>query len=278
MATPGRFQPVSFEYPPVNEVAYSVQFAMPVIDLEVLGGIAARVKSEFPERQQHAPLPPAVEQFGRVPQGPQIVFRTEPDLPRTWFVTADGTRILQAQADRFVFNWRRTAPGQSYPRYERLRDEFRPHLAALMESLAPLHPSGAEPNVVEMIYVNELVTPDEKVSDHHPPLGRFVRALGPLNGSFLPEPEDARLQARWRINNHEGTPIGRLYASVEPAVRGDEVPVYLLNMTARLLASGADADRVVALMDCAHDWIVRGFKDLTPDEMHEFWRLKEERE
>src|SRR4051794_1509494 len=80
-------QPVSFERPPVNEVAFAVQFVGDAIDLEVLGAIAGRLKERFPVRQQHPPLAPMVEDFSVTPTGPQVIFKTQPDLPRTWFIS-----------------------------------------------------------------------------------------------------------------------------------------------------------------------------------------------
>jgi uncharacterized protein (TIGR04255 family) len=269
-------QPISFVDPPVTEVAFAVQFAAPAIDLEVLGEIASRAKGTFPRREQHPPVPPMLEEFGRVSQGPQIIFQTAPELPRTWFVTEDGTRVIQAQADRFAYNWRRTDPKGVYPRYDVLRPEFIEHGLPVIESVALANPEAGPIDAVELTYVNELLASDSQPRSAHPLLSRFVRSLDPMGGEFLLEPEDTRLQARWRINNDDGSPLGRLYASADPAFRRDEIPVYLLTMTARLLAAGADAEAAVSLLDAAHLWIVRGFKDLTTDEMHKIWGLETE--
>lgn len=43
-------QPVSFRRPPVMEVAFALQFATGVIDLELLSEIAKRAKAIFPRR------------------------------------------------------------------------------------------------------------------------------------------------------------------------------------------------------------------------------------
>lgn len=271
-------QPVSFVHPPVSEVVFAVQFTGDAIDLEVLGGLATQVKARFPLREQHPPLFPMSEDFGVAAQGPQIVFKTEPELPRTWFVTEDGVRLVQAQADRFAFNWRRRTPDQQYPRYKALRDEFIKHLEAVIKAVTAVNPSAVPMNVCELTYVNELAVSESQPRSSHPPLGRFLRALGPLGGpEFLPEAEDARLQARWQIPAEAGdAPRGRLYASAEPAYRRNtNVPIYLLTMTARMVGAIVDAPAAFALLDVAHDWIVRGFKDLTTAEMHGIWQLEE---
>ena len=131
-------------------------------------------------------------------------------------------------------------------------------------------------NAVELTYVNELSAPDAQPRSAHPRLSRFLRSLDQMGGDFLEEPEDTRLQARWLIKDEAGAPIGRLYASADPAYRRDEVPVYLLSMTARLLAEESTTEALVRLLDVAHLWNVCGFKDLTTREMHKLWGLQTE--
>jgi hypothetical protein len=136
--------------------------------------------------------------------------------------------------------------------------------------------SSARINMVELAYVNQLRAPDAPKRGPHPPLAVFLRPVSGFGGEFLAEPEDARLQARWRIAGDDGAPIGRLYASADPVFLRDETPIYQLTLTARLLAARADPSEAVALFDVAHNSIVRGFADLTTDAMHATWGLERE--
>jgi uncharacterized protein (TIGR04255 family) len=268
--------PISFDRPPVTEVAYAVQFKGQAIDLEVLGGIAANVKGGFPRREQHPPLPPMVEDFGLPPASPQIVFQTAPDLPRTWFVSADGSRLIQAQGDRFAFNWRRLEADQPYPRYAALRRDFVEQLAPVVDAVRRVNPVAAALEYVELTYVNELLAGDAMPRGPHPLLSRFLRWLSPIEGEFLREPEDSQLQARWRIPRQDGSAVGRLYMAANPAFRRDEMPVYVLTMTARLRVDNSELDAVIGQLDTAHLWILHAFRDLTTPEMHETWGLRTE--
>jgi uncharacterized protein (TIGR04255 family) len=269
--------PVSFELPPVSELVFAVQFASGIVDLEVLGTIARSFKMDFPVREQHPPLPPMIERFEPGPETAHIIFKTQPDLPRTFFISNDSERLIQVQADRFAFNWRKTHPAQIYPRYGSLRPEFVRHLHALMGAAAEVEPTAPPITICELSYVNELVLEDVELGAPHPQIGRFVHVISPIKGeSFLPNAEDARLQARWRIPDADGRPIGRLYVSVEPAYRrADNLPMYVMTMTARMVSAGADPNEALRLIDIGHDWIVRGFKDLTTKEMHAIWKLEE---
>lgn len=265
-------QPVTFKRPPVTEVAFGVQFRSPIIDLEVLGGIAARAKPGFPLREQHPPLLPMTEDFGLPQQGTQIIFQSAQELPRTWFATEDGRRLLQAQADRLGYNWRRIDPDDEYPRHRVLLPEFETHYEALIEDLSESNP---EIDVVELTYVNELRAPESVPAETHPRLGRFLRPLEGESYAFLPATEDGRYQARWRITEPNGQPVGRFYAAAEPVYRLDRVPVYLLTLTARLVSRDGSAASVIRLLNTAHTWIVEGFRDLTTEEMHRLWDLEE---
>jgi hypothetical protein len=101
-----------------------------------------------------------------------------------------------------------------------------------------------------------------------------MRSIGRFQGEFLSEPEDARLQARWRIPGDAGDPVGRLYAVAEPVFLHDQTPIYQLALTARLLAPHAEPATTIPFFDLAHNWIVRGFKDLTTNTMQSVWGLE----
>jgi len=271
---PAAEQPVSFRDPPVMEVAFALQFATDVIDLELLGEVARRAKTTFPRREQQPALPPMAEEFGLPPATPQFIFQTGQALPRTWFISEDGAVLIQVQADRLGYNWRREhLDDRPYPRYASLRDDVIKLVLPAADEVAASS-SAARINMVELTYVNQLRVQGARKGDPHPPLTDFLRSVGHFHGEFLSEPEDARLQARWRIPGDGDHPIGRLYAVAEPAFLHDQTPIYQLVLTARLLAQHAKPADTIPLFDLAHNWIVRGFKDLTTDTMQSVWGLE----
>jgi uncharacterized protein (TIGR04255 family) len=270
-------QPVTFGRPPVVELAFAVQFSGSPIDVEVLGAIARSVKGALPNQQQHPALPRMSEQFDRN-SGVQIIFKTAAELPRAWFVSDDGQRLLQLQGDRLAYNWRQVLSEQLYPRYEGLRGEFSSHLQQLSAVIAETNAAPLGIDVCELSYVNHLATVEPSAG--HPPLSRFLRYLAPMAGpDFLPEAEDARLQARWlmraSVPDSGSQPIGRLYAEATPVFQVGGEPAYLLTLTARMVGEELDRAGALALLDIGHEWIVRGFKDITTDEMHHTWDLTE---
>src|SRR5690348_6823882 len=139
-----------FAKPPVVEVACSIQFEL-IKELHVglLGLLWEEYRERYPVVQEQAPLQTPREQFTGTP--PRFGFSmtgTFP-MPRVWFLTEDGQRLVQVQRDHFIVNWRKLDTGAAYPRYPHLRDSlieeielFQQFLAD--EGLAPIRAIQAE--------------------------------------------------------------------------------------------------------------------------------------
>ena len=268
---------ISFGRPPVTEVVLGVQFSEPVVDLDVLAAFGLQVKRELPGREQQDPLPSVEETFAPATPARRIQLRVVPAhvLPRIWFVSADQRQLVQLQPERFIFNWRRIAPEDQYPRYAQLRPIFERHLATLRGCLADAGHAAGTVNLAEVTYVNELSWPDAG-KDQHPSLARALQLVRdvPAHG-FLPPAEDTTLQTRFRIPDPQGgdTPAGRLYVSAEPALRSaDNVPIYLLKMTANIVTSMPDDAAVVSALDLGREWAVRAFDQLATPELKARWQ------
>ena len=62
---------------------------------------------------------------------------------------------------------------------------------------------------------------------------------------------------------------GRLHATIRSAVRRDDnLPIILFELTARGMTKDRSKEAMWAWFDLAHEWIVRGFADLTGENMH----------
>jgi len=90
--------------------------------------------------------------------------------------------------------------------------------------------------------------------------------------TFLSGPEDIGLRVRYIIPGVDGSPIGRLLVSVDPAYRAeDDRPIYVLLLTARGRPIGQGIEGALGFLDIGREWIVRGFTSLTSPRMHEIW-------
>lgn len=261
-------------------MALSAQFAVDTVDLEALGLFAHRVRPELPVRQQQPALPRMMEAFDTLPflGGVEIRFDDPMTLPRAWFLSENGVELVQVQHDRLTLNWRELDHSVEYPRYAVLRERFSRLLSTLEECVGEAGKNAAI-DLCEVTYVNPIEHPTGE--DRHPDLAEIINRLRARpRDAFLPDAEDAQLQARWRIPAEEigrkGPAAGRLYLAASPGLKPPKnAPIYMINLTGRVIpSSGASIDALEAL-DVAHKWVVLGFKDVTTRAMHRLWGMKE---
>jgi uncharacterized protein (TIGR04255 family) len=265
--------PVTFDRPPVAEVALAVQFAAPVTDeATTLGRFWPKIRARFPVVETQPVLPPMSEDFTAAPQ-PQVLFQmlTGPSSPRFWLQTEDRAGLLQVQPDRIAYNWRK-APGDfPYPRYEQIRRTFFEMYDIFSATCAE---QGREPvpTWCEVTYINPI---EVAAGVDYPDLATILRRLQAFDLLDLGTPEDANFNERYVLMRN-GDPYGRFYVSAVPSVRVfDEVKLVLLTLTARGVANPASPEGVVAFVDEGRSLIVNGFKAMTTDAMHREWGLRD---
>ena len=269
---------VDFEHPPLNEVVFSVQFAGDVIDeVGVLADFWQKISPDFPRHEKQPPLPPASETFEVPPPSPELQLRLMQGIPpqRYWFLSDDGTLIVQVQADRLMFNWRQVIGNEEYPRYEVLSPRFAELLATFL-SCEAVDADGASVDWVELQYVNPVQTGAGEQT--HGQLARILNFLvADPPRKALPFVEDTQVQQRFRITGENGEPQGRLYLTAVPAFSTeDAAPVYVITLLARGRPNPAEdvSSGVQGFLDKAHDLIINGFAEVTTAEMHNIWEAK----
>jgi uncharacterized protein (TIGR04255 family) len=267
---------VSYASPPVEEVALALQFKAQVVDLEVFATFTTAVRDRLPKRDYKPPLPPMEELFDLRRAAPNFSMTFDPSfaLPRIWFISSDDVWLVQLQADRLTVNWRRPEAGGEYPRYVEVRRRLVEFLDVLVACLAERGIAEPGINFCEVTYVNSIpVEEDAAKQGRHHTAGFLLRDVQPWREErFLPPPEDMQAQVRWRIADDGGKPLGRLYLSVTPALRPlDMMPIYMMNLTSRVLPHGEDRESALQALDLGHRWAVLAFDELTTPEMHEIW-------
>ncbi|MDI7266716.1 MAG: TIGR04255 family protein [Myxococcota bacterium] len=250
--------------PPVIEVVCGVSFSpLPSPYVPFVGRFWSELGEDFKTCEEAPPLAPAVERF----DDPAEIQVEMPLLPRVWFVNSGQDQIVQVQQDRFLCNWRKTAPEHAYPRYENVIQRFYDKLDMFAAFSAKQFQSPLQPTQYELSYIN------------HIPAGAGWSDLGQLgqvvpdfawrtSGAprFLPLPEGADIRLAFRLPQNRG----RLRVHLHNAQRRtDGVAVLLLELTAR----GFDSD-MKRWFDLGHEWIVRGFADLAGDGVQRLWGRK----
>jgi uncharacterized protein (TIGR04255 family) len=269
--------PPKFTAPPVSEVAVAIYFpALEGVNHFELAHLHELWRADFPKTEEHPTAPPVeieAENALAMNIAMNIRFAFISDggaasWPRSWFVAESGDRLIQLQRDRVVVNWRRTDASQPYPHYSQLRADIQ-RIAADVGDLV-LRSTGAElrPSQVEVTYVNPIRTGSgSSLSD-------WLRSWsGDRSTGFLPDPEDVRVAMRYRIVDDREAWRGRLYVMVEPTPTADDDDDQVVMQVFARVALPADGGLAEALgaLDLAHEWVVKGFHDVTTVKAHELW-------
>jgi uncharacterized protein (TIGR04255 family) len=258
-----------FENPPLSEVAISLQFAqLSTFSVVHAGLLWDKFKGRFPRVEYKGRLQPAFETFGLMkPSTPklQLQLAEVPDLPRLWFVDSASSELVQFQPDRFIHNWRKVGEGSAYPRYEAIRASFLDELQTLQSFVSQHELGEITPNQCEVTYVNTLRVPQQE---------RPFKFFQPIDVPQVGEFEDAGVTLRYRLNDSDGKPIGRITVQAVPGIDPNGENVTQLSITGRGPPSKPSIAAAMEFFDQARLAIVHTFAALTTTEMHNRWDRK----
>lgn len=260
----------SFERPPVIEVAFSVQFApLPGFTSIHYGQFLECVNDKYPKTEDRGPV---ADQFEPVttPSVTAEAFNVPP-LRRVFYLDESGNFLLQVQPSRFMTNWRKLQDTDQYPRfaapYTRFRDGWDVFLHFAEERRLG-HPRADQ---YELTYINHLEAFDQ-------PFPKAIEQLVPAFSwtstrsiDFLPFPSGIALVLRFPLPENNGS----LHLKMELGRRNrDQKGVLVVDFTARGPAL-PDWSNMNSWFAMAHEWVVKGFTDLTSQEAHRHWGRRE---
>lgn len=262
-----------FRDPPLVETVLSLQFqALQEFNLAHVGLLWHKFRHTFPLVEEHTPLNAVRETFEvPSPRHEEVTIEGKPPLQRVCFLNESKTELIQIQADRLMHNWRKTGKiSTPYPRYERIRTNFRHEVWEFQEFLTDEKLGKVAINQCEITYVNH-IEPCEAWHDHGQIEG-VLRTWTAQRRSFLPASEDGSIQQRFVIRNDSSRPLGRLHVSLTPAWKEeDQSPILVLTLTARGSPFDEGINGAFDFFDLGREWIVKGFLDLTTKDMHRAW-------
>ncbi len=262
--------------PPVIEVVGGVGFA-PLEGFKAvhIGLLWERFRDQFPRVEEHPPIIMPLEVLNIT--GPQkigeVQFVDTPPLPRVWFLDASGNGIVQVQRDALLHNWRKLNDGDKYPRFETVISAFRDHLSRLAKFIEEYKLGAILPLQYELNYINHIFP-----GEHW----RQGKALNNIFPDFQWRQNDHRFlgsdyeATHWKMVVRLPDDAGRLHITIQTAFKRPEgSPLVLLEMKARGMAKDQSFDSIWKWFDLAHEWIVRGFADITDKRIQEkLWGSK----
>lgn len=269
---------VTYDAPPLVEVAMSIQFDPPKgLNQAHLGAFWVTQKDTLPHVRAVQPIVTTNEVFGGqgqwLPPSLQLELTNEPDC-RLQMTSSDDQWMCQVQRNRLVINWRKR--NGEYPRFSATWHRFRKACQAWETFLGGLEMAPLKLRLWELTYVNRI--PKENLWDKP---GDWPKVFPGLWGGNFAAVEGAELggfQGQWVWESAE--PPARLYVEPRPG-RSVEEPhedVLLLSLTARGLFSAdfksnkdPNTDPIESGMSSGHDLIVGTFDRIASDVAKKAW-------
>ena len=254
----------SYKKPPIEEVVCGLRFhPSPGFTIPHIGLIWDLFRKDYPNVQL---APPIFDPQGQFPLEPQ----TGLPLPRTLFINKLDDQLIQLQVNRFYFNWRRRET--SYPRYPHVIKEFEKLFDSIKTFFDKFELGVLKPAEYELTYINQIPKGQgwETIDDLPRIIPDFTWRL--LTGRFLPTPEKVTWATSFLLPESKGD----LKVNLKQGIRIlNRVPVMLLELKAAGPSSSTDKKAMLDWFDLAHEWIVRGFTDLTATEAHKLWERED---
>lgn len=251
----------SYKKPPVNEVVCGMRF-QPLDKLRVphIGLLWDKFRADYPIIEHAPPI--------SSPKGELLIDKvTGLPLPRIWFINKTGDQLIQFQFDRFYFNWRHR--GQDYPRYNHIRNNYDSVRNTITKFFSEFNLGEIEPIEFELTYINHI--PKGQIWDTMNDLPRIFSDFKwkKTQKLFLPIPEKLAWNIEFALPEHNG----HLIVNLKQAIRTvDKAPLLVFELKAQGIG---EKESVREWFDLAHEWIVRGFTDLTTPEIQKIWEREE---
>ena len=254
----------SYKNPPVNEVVCGMRFHTPEkLRIPHIGLLWEKFRADYPIIQHAAPITSA--------KGEMVVDNaTGMPIPRFWFINKSDDQLVQFQFDRFYFNWRRRQ--SDYPRYDHVIKNFESVLNNIVNFFDEFEFGELSPIEYELSYINHIPKGQGWNTIDDLPKILLDYAWEKTKERFLPKPE----KVAWNIAFPLPEKKGNLVVSLKQAIRTeDKVPLLVLELKTRGIDESARKEGIREWFDLAHEWIVRGFADLTTPEIQKIWEREE---
>jgi uncharacterized protein (TIGR04255 family) len=254
-----------YDDPPVNEVVIGVQFEPTTLTGAHVGLFWAELHSEFPKVLEQPPLEPRIEILEAPHFSAPFQFASWRGS-RHWLISADDVQLIQIQADRLLYNWRRGPHNAPYPHFEALQERFW-SIAEKWSTFLKKEEQRLRLTQWEVTYINHILRPDGQ-----PTLSDILSCWSGQLDQALGGPADiGRVEAQ-RVLTSNTSAWARMYVNITTAIQSDQTPLIAFELTVRGKPEGEDMwETTRARLFEARRRIVTAFDTLTTPEMHAIW-------
>jgi uncharacterized protein (TIGR04255 family) len=247
----------TYKTPPLNEVTFGIQFA-PLAQFKSahIGLLWERFRKAFPKVEQVAPIADA---------GNEIPLDAATGLPhpRTWFINASESRLIQFQPDRLYYNWRTKESDPEYPRFAELAAGFFDSCAHLERWADDAALGTISVKALSLAYTNHISVGDADAPERAAEIMTDFHWDG-SKSRFLQKPKSIAWTATFPLPDDRG----HLNAKLSEGLRTfDSQKVLVLELSANGKAADITTSATRDWFDVAHSCIVNAFGDLTQTEV-----------
>jgi uncharacterized protein (TIGR04255 family) len=259
-----------FQKAPLTEVICGVEFNAPDFSSVHFGMYWQEIRERFPTFPTDRPP------IGEIPVLPFL-----PKLRRVWFQSADKQKLIQLQADKFLYNWRKLDENDQYPHFQEVYQAFEGEWQKFQTWWSDIQksnpPSFSEPEFqsflrflqpirYELTYINQI---DVSLGWSNP--GEHQKVFNFIGRSWesctLGQPALQNTNLEFVLPNGLGT----LSVVVSQAMKLDETPLLFCELTARSPDARVELSR---WFEAAHQNVVQTFIDLLQEDIKKIWGLQ----
>jgi uncharacterized protein (TIGR04255 family) len=249
-----------YKNPPVNEVVCGLRFKTPDnLKIPHIGILWSKFLNDYPVIQ-HAP--PIASSKGEIIIDKQV----NVPLPRVWFVNMKDDQLIQFQFDRFYFNWRKRE--RKYPRYQYVIKNYLKILDVLRDFFINNDLGELKPLEYELTYLNHIPQGEgwETIEDLPNLFRDFIWNMSAER--FLQNPQKITWGIEFQLPEQNGT----LFVNLKHGIKkSDKRPILILELSVKLIDDSILIEKILEWYNLSHEYIVRGFSDLTTPEIQKIW-------
>jgi len=242
-----------YKTPPVIEVVSGVSFdRLDKFKVTHFGRFWEKLKKDFPITDHVVPLdishPSSQDPVTGLP------------LPRVWFINESDDQLVQVQVNKFFYNWRKMKEKHFYPSFSWIKEQFNKNFELFLKFLEEENIKISEFQQCELTYMNQIPKGNgwesiEDIQKIFPDLSLRIN-----EDRFLKSPTEFLTQMKYVLPEDNGY----LNIKFQHAHRKiDKVPLLILEISARGLGGDKSLATINSWFELAHEWIVKGFEDLT---------------
>jgi len=260
-----------FANPPLTETAISVSFPeSAALTNAQFGRFWQSVEDEFPKATELPPVGRHVELFESDPPDRLRQLAGRPYAPLGHRLRLDGesgSRLLQVQNDRFIYNWIQNDAASSYPRFGELRRRFQTWMDCFFQFAEDIPSERPVPFQWEITYVNHVPQGELWATPADWP-SVFPGLMS--SGMSLPGAEREWNPHQWTFRFRE--PDLRLYVESGTIRETREPSRELLRLQLTARGPCSDPASLRAGLDAGHRAIVLTFAEACSPRASEIWQ------